>query len=160
VHYQEITNEQPNTGISGNGKHILFITPYYPPEITPPAMRISNTALRLVKRGYKVTVLTEFPNFPTGIVPPEYRGQIIQHEERDGVKIVRVWSYVSPNRGFLRRIIAQLSFAFLAPILGWKAIGHPDLIIVESPPLFDAIAGHLLSWLKRCPFIFTVLISG
>src|SRR5438874_2130367 len=136
--------------------HILFITPYYPPEISAPAVRISETAMRLVKRGHQVTVLTTFPNFPTGIVPPEYRGQMIQHEVRDGIRIVRVWSYVSPNKGFLRRIIAQLSFGCLAPLLGGKAVGRPDVIIVESPPLFDAIAGRMLAWLKRCPFIFTV----
>ena len=136
--------------------HILFITPYYPPEITPPAIRISDTAMRLLNLGYQVTILTTFPNFPTGIVPREYRGRMIQHEERHGVNIVRVWSYVCPNKGFLRRLLAQLSFACLAPFLGWKAIGRPDVIVVESPPLFDAIGGRFLSWCKRCPFIFTV----
>lgn len=136
--------------------HILFITPYYPPEITPPAIRISETAMRLVKLGYQVTVLTTFPNFPSGIVPPEYRGHRIQHEVCNEVRIVRVWSYVSPNRGFLRRILAQLSFGCLVPFLGGKAISHPDVIIVESPPLFDAIAGRMLAWFKHCPFIFTV----
>lgn len=137
-------------------KHILFITPYYPPEKAAPAVRISETAARLVLRGYQVTVLTTVPNYPTGIVPPEYKGKIVQQEMRDGVKIVRVWSYVSPNKGFLRRIIAQLSFGCLAPLLGWKAIGRPDVILVESPPLFDAIAGRILSWWKSCPFIFIV----
>src|SRR5947209_240124 len=136
--------------------HILFITPYYPPEITAAAMRISETAMWLEKLGHQVTVLTTFPNFPTGIVPPEYRGRVIQSEERDGVRIVRVWSYVFPNKGFLRRILAQLSFGCLAPFLGGKAIGRSDVIIVESPPLFNAIAGRMLAWSKHCPFIFTV----
>jgi len=81
---------------------------------------------------------------------------MIRQEVCDGIRIVRVWSYVSPNRGFLRRILAQLSFGCLATFLGGKAVGHPDLIIVESPPLFDAIAGRFLARLKRCPFIFTV----
>ncbi|SRR6266487_1003273 len=137
-------------------KHVLFITPYYPPEKAAPAVRISETAVRLVRQGYQVTVLTTVPNYPTGIVPAEYRGQIIQQEVHDGVKVVRVWSYVSPNKGFLRRIMAQISFGCLAPILGGKAVGAPDVIIVESPPLFDAIAARMLSWLKRCPFIFIV----
>jgi colanic acid biosynthesis glycosyl transferase WcaI len=136
--------------------HILFITPYYPPEITPPAIRINETAMRLVNLGYQVTVLTNFPNFPTGVVPLAYRGHPIREEICDGVHIVRVWSYVSPNKGFLRRILSQLSFGCLAPLLGGKAIGRPDVIIIESPPLFDAIAGRILSWRKRCPFIFTV----
>lgn len=135
---------------------ILFITPYYPPEKGAPQVRVSETARYLVKQGYQVTVLTTVPNYPSGIVPTEYRGRVIQNEIRDGVRIVRVWSYVSPNKGFLRRILAQLSFGCLAPFLGWRGVSRPDVIIVESPPLFDAIAGRMLAWLKHCPFIFTV----
>lgn len=136
--------------------HLLFITPYFPPEKAAPAVRISETAKLLARRGYQVTVLTTVPNYPTGVVPPEYRGHLIQREVLEGVCVIRVWSYTTPNTGFLRRIVAQLSFGCLAPILGNKAVGHPDVIIVESPPLFDAIAARLLAWYKRCPFIFLV----
>lgn len=136
--------------------HILFISPYYPPENGAAAACVSETARRLVKRGHQVTVLTTVPNYPTGIVPPEYRGHLLQREMRDGVEVVRTWSYVSPNTSFLRRIIPQLSFALLAPLLGRRAVGHPDIIIVQSPPLFDAIAARLLAWWKHCPFIFMV----
>lgn len=136
--------------------HILFITPYYPPEKAAPSVRISETAKQLVKQGYSVTVLTTVPNYPDGIVPIEYRGHVIQRELREGVQIVRVWSYTSPNKGFLRRVLAQLSFGCLAPLIGWRAVGRPDMIIAESPPLFDAITARLLAWGKRCPFIFTV----
>src|SRR5229473_4041790 len=139
--------------------HILFITPYYPPEKAAPAVRISETAMRLVQRGYQVTVLTTVPNYPTGIVPLEYRRysrHLMQQEFIGEVRVVRVWSYISPNKGFLRRILAQLSFGCLAPVLGGKAVGRPDVIIVESPPLFDAIAARLLAWYKHCPFIFLV----
>jgi colanic acid biosynthesis glycosyl transferase WcaI len=136
--------------------HILFVTPYYPPEKGAAQVRISETAMYFVNRGYEATVLTTVPNYPSGIIPLEYRGHVIQQEIHDGIRIVRVWSYVSPNKGFLRRILAQLSFGCLAPFLGGKAVGRPDVIIVESPPLFDAIAGRMLAWLKHCPFIFTV----
>jgi putative colanic acid biosynthesis glycosyltransferase WcaI len=135
---------------------ILFITPYYPPEKGAAAVRISETATRLVARGHQVTVLTTLPNYPTGIVPKEYRGRLLQEEERDGVRVVRFWSYVSPNRGFLRRVLAQLSFGCLAPLLGGKATGGADVIILESHPLFNAIAGRILARLKHCPFIFMV----
>ena len=136
--------------------HILFITPYYPPEKGAAQVRIRETARYFVKRGYEVTVLTTVPNYPSGIIPAEYRGHVIQQGVDEGIRIVRVWSYVSPNKGFLRRILAQLSFGCLAPFLGGMAAGRPDVIIVESPPLFDAIAGRMMAWLKHCPFIFTV----
>src|SRR5579883_82593 len=136
--------------------HILFITPYYPPEISAPSIRISEMAMQLVRRGHQVTVLTTFPNFPYGVVAKEYRGHVLLREEREGVKIIRVWSYATPNKGFLPRVLGQLSFGCLAAVLGWRAVGRPDVILVESPPLFDAISGRLLAWLKRRPFIFTV----
>ncbi|HEU0002623.1 MAG TPA: glycosyltransferase family 4 protein [Ktedonobacteraceae bacterium] len=136
--------------------YILFITPYYPPEKGAAAVRISETAVRLVRQGHSVTILTTFPNYPTGIVPLAYRGHRMKIEWLDGVRIVRVWSYTSANKGFLRRIFAQLSFGCLAPLLGWSHIGHPDIIIAQSPPLFDAIAARMLSRFKRIPFIFMV----
>lgn len=136
--------------------HILFITSYYPPEKGAAAVRISETAANLAKRGHQVTVLTTVPNYPTGIVPPEYRGRLLQVEILEGIRVVRVWSYATPNKGFLRRILAHLSFGCLAPLLGWESVGHPDLMIVESHPLFNAIAGRVLAAIKRCPFIFTV----
>ncbi len=136
--------------------HILYISPYYPPEKGVAAACVSEYATRLARRGHEVTVLTTVPNHPSGIVPPEYRGHALQEEIRDGVRVVRTWSYVSPNKGFFRRILAQFSFACLAPLFGGKAVGRPDVIIVESPPLFDAIAGRVLAQLKHCPFIFTV----
>jgi colanic acid biosynthesis glycosyl transferase WcaI len=136
--------------------HILFVTPYFPPEVGAPQTRISETAVRLVKRGHRVTVLTTLPNYPSGVVPPEYRGGKRRREALDGVEVVRVWSLVRPNTGFLNRILAQLSFGCLAAFLGIWMVGHPNIIIVESPPLFDAIAGRLLAWWKRCPYVFTV----
>lgn len=136
--------------------HIVFISPYYPPEKGAAAVCVSENARGLAQRGHQVTVLTTVPNYPTGIVPPEYRGRLVQTEILDGVRVVRVWSYVSPNKGFFRRILAHFSFGFTAPLLGAKTVGQPDVIIVQSPPLFDAFAVRLLAWLKRCPYIFMV----
>ena len=135
---------------------ILFLTPYYPPETGAPQTRISETAVRLVRRGHRVTVLTTLPNYPNGVVPPAYRRGRRRREVVEGASVVRVWSLIRPNRGFLGRVLAQMSFGCLAGVLGAPSVGRPDLIIVESPPLFDAIAGRVLARLKRCPFVFTV----
>jgi glycosyltransferase involved in cell wall biosynthesis len=135
---------------------ILFVAGYYPPEIGAAQTQNRETAVRLAQRGHEVTVLTTLPNYPTGIVPPEYRHGQRRREIIDGVKVVRVWSYASPNKGFLRRILAMLSFGCLAGFLGVREVGHPDLIVVVSPPLFTAIAGRMLAWRKRCPYVFNV----
>jgi glycosyltransferase involved in cell wall biosynthesis len=89
----------------------------------------------------------------------EYRGGKHRLEEIDGVRVLRVWSYNSPNRGFLRRILAQLSFGALAGLLGAGEVrrsGKPGVIVVESPPLFDSYSGRYLARRFRAPYIFTV----
>lgn len=136
--------------------HILFITYYYPPEKGAAMVRIGETAKRLVKLGHQVTVLTTLPNYPTGYVPPEYRGHLIQEEMLDGVRVIRVWNYINSNTTFLRRILPHITFNLLSPIIGGRAVGRPDVIIGCSLPLFNAIAARLLSWRKHCPYIFWV----
>jgi glycosyltransferase involved in cell wall biosynthesis len=136
--------------------YVLFISRYYYPEKSAPSVCVGETAKRLVAMGHQVTVLTTVPSYPTGIVPKEYRGRLLQEEVMDEVRIIRVWSYVAANKGFLKRILSQLSFGCLAPLIGGRAVGRPDLIIVGSPPLFNVIAARILAWGKRCPFIFWV----
>lgn len=136
--------------------HILFVTSYYPPERGAAPTQCRETAIRLVQRGHQVTVLTTLPNYPTGAVPAEYRDKSRWTEVMDGVTVVRVWSFISTNKGFFQRLLGMLSFGFLAGITGAGRVGRPDAIIVISPPLFNAIAGRMLAWRKRCPFFFNV----
>jgi glycosyltransferase involved in cell wall biosynthesis len=134
---------------------ILFVSPYFPPELGAPQTRIYEQAVRLKRKGHKVSVLTTFPNYPTGVVPKEWKGHLWWHGNDAGVDIYRFWTYATPNSGFYKRILSQLSFAFLACLAGmW--LPATDVIVVESPPLFDGIAAVLLSVAKRAPFVFYV----
>ncbi|MGZ6392513.1 MAG: glycosyltransferase family 4 protein, partial [Ktedonobacterales bacterium] len=80
---------------------LLFVTQYYPPEVGADQTHLGETATRLVKLGHQVTVLTTLPNYPLGIVPQEYRDRSRRHEIIDGVRVIRVWSHIAPNKGFL-----------------------------------------------------------
>lgn len=136
--------------------HILFVTSYYPPERGAAPTQCRETAVRLAQHGHQVTVLTTLPNYSTGVVPAEYKDKARWTEVMDGVTVIRIWSVISANKGFFKRILAMLSFGCLAGITGASRVGRPDVIIVISPPLFNAIGGRLLAWRKRCPFIFNV----
>jgi colanic acid biosynthesis glycosyl transferase WcaI len=72
---------------------ILFTAAYYSPEIGAAQTQNYETAVRLARRGHEVTVLTTLPNYPTGVVPEEYRHGKRRRETVDGVKVLRVWSY-------------------------------------------------------------------
>ena len=134
---------------------ILFLTAYFPPEIGAAQTRTHELAARLVKMGHTVHMLTTFPNYPSGVVPPEWRGKFLWHGTDTGINLHRVWSYATPNRGFLKRILGHFSFAFLACLVA-PFLPSVDVVIVESHPLFNGIAGSFISLFKRARNVLNV----
>lgn len=136
---------------------ILYLSQYFPPEIGATQTRAMEMARGLVRAGHKVTVVTEFPNHPTGIIPPEYRGKLFERETRDGVEVIRVWVKASPIKTFGRRMAFYLSYMAMAALAGLLMVrGRVDAVYVTSPPLFVGGAGLLLSTLRRSPLFFEV----
>jgi glycosyltransferase involved in cell wall biosynthesis len=135
---------------------ILYISQYFPPEMGAPAARVHELSREWVRLGHQVTVLTGFPNHPTGVIPPEYRGQWLRHDIVDGIQVVRVPIYAAANKGFAKRIANYLSFGASASAVGPFVAERPDLIVATSPQFLTAIAGYWLSRLYRVPFVFEV----
>ena len=135
--------------------HILFLTQYYPPEIGAPQARISELARHLSESGHHVTVLTCFPNYPTGFVPEKYRHRWFMREEVDSIPVTRTYVYATPNKGFVRRILNHLSFA-ISSFLGLRGAGQCEVVITESPPLFLGFSGVVISRMKKAKHVFNV----
>lgn len=133
---------------------ILFLTDNFPPESNAPATRTYEHCIEWIKRGAEVTVITCAPNFPKGEVYPEYKNKLYQVEMMDGIKVIRVWSYITPNRGLFKRILDYLSFCISGFIA--SLFVKTDIIIATSPQLFTAVAGYLSSVFKRKPWIMEV----
>jgi colanic acid biosynthesis glycosyl transferase WcaI len=137
---------------------ILYVSQYYPPEIGAPAARVSELAHHWVRMGHEVTVLTGFPNHPTGIIHPEYRSRFrgLFHRERmEGVDVVRTWLLPLPNRKPHERILNYVSFCVSAAFRG-MFLRRPDVIIATSPQLLVGLSGWWLGLLRRAPVIFEV----
>ncbi len=132
---------------------ILFLTDNFPPETNAPATRTFEHTRSWVAAGHEVTVLANVPNFPTGKVFPGYKNKLWQREIMDGVRVVRVWTYVTANEGFLRRSLDYFSFA-VSGVIGGLFLARPDVIVATSPQIFTALAGCILAWVKRRPFVF------
>jgi glycosyltransferase involved in cell wall biosynthesis len=135
---------------------ILFYSQYYPPETGAPQYRISDWAIRLKRNGHSVTVLTALPNYPAGKVFPQYRNRVLLAEELDGIRVIRTWIYVTKSAAFFKRIANYVSFAASSLVLGVFKVGSPDVIVVESPPLFLGASGLLLSWILNARMVFNV----
>ena len=65
-----------------------------------PSARLLEMSREWVAQGHEVTVVTNFPNHPTGVVPEAYRGRSFQVEHVHGLRVVRCRTYATPNRGF------------------------------------------------------------
>lgn len=133
--------------------YILFLTDNFPPEGNAPATRTYEHAIHWVKSGHDVTVITCAPNFPEGKVFDGFKNKFYDVSNVDGIKVVRVKTYITANEGFLRRTLDYISFMISGFIAGLFQ-GKPDIIIATSPQFFCACAGWALSIVKRKPFVF------
>lgn len=133
--------------------HILFLTDNFPPEVNAPASRTFEHCREWVLAGQQVTVITCAPNFPRGQVYTGYQNKLWQCENLTGIRVIRVWTYITANEGFLKRILDYLSFmvsAFLAALFVPKV----DIVIGTSPQFFTACAAWVTAKVKRVPFVF------
>ena len=133
--------------------HILFLTDNFPPEVNAPASRTFEHCRIWAKAGHQVTVITCAPNFPTGKVFAGYKNKIWQTEDMDGIRVLRVWTYITANEGFIKRILDYVSFMPSA-VLAAMFVHKPDLVIGTSPQFFTACAAYAVSVFKRIPFVF------
>ncbi|MCS6882520.1 MAG: glycosyltransferase family 4 protein [Oscillochloridaceae bacterium] len=135
---------------------ILILAHFYPPEMGGPPARLHSLARWLAAFGHQVTVITGFPNYPTGVVAEEYRGKLRAIERLDGVDVLRTWVYASSFRTSWRRLANNLSFAGSAIVAGLTSGRSYDVILASSPPLFVGLAGWFLARTLRIPFVFDV----
>ena len=133
--------------------NILFLTDNFPPERNVPAMRTWEHVSRWVKDGHRVTIITTAPNFPQGKPLAGYTNRWYMKEDMGGVTVIRVKSYIAANEGFLKRILDYVSFMVTGGIVAMFQ-KRPDILITTSPQFFCAVAGWVVSRLRRLPWIF------
>jgi colanic acid biosynthesis glycosyl transferase WcaI len=71
------------------------------------------------------------------------------------VRIIRIWSYITPQKGNWQRILNYGTFSIFA-FLGALQAGNPDVILSYSPPLPLGITAWLLRSLRGVPWILRV----
>ena len=89
---------------------ILFLTDNFPPETNAPASRTHEHTKRWAAAGHQVTVVTTAPNFPEGKIFKGYRNRLWSREHVDNVDVIRVWTYITANEGFVGRSLDYASF--------------------------------------------------
>lgn len=137
---------------------IQYVSQYFPPEVCAPAARVSELADHWTAEGHDVTVLTGFPNHPTGVLAPGFRGRLwrlVSRERRGRARVVRTWLVPLPNRKAWERVVNYASFCLSACLTG-TFLRRPEVVIATSPQLLVGLAGWWLSLVKRVPFVLEV----
>lgn len=123
-----------------------------------PAARAAELAQYWARSGHDVSVLTGFPNHPTGVVPAEWRPRLrrlIYNENVGGVTVYRTWLWPLPNRKAHERIRNYASFCISAALRG-LTLPRPDVIIATSPQLLVGLSGWWIAFARQTPFVFEV----
>ncbi len=134
---------------------ILFFSDHFKPEPSAPAAHVFERAQLWAQAGHDVTVMTSAPNFPEGKVYPGYKNRWRSVERMDGIRVVRVKTFIAANEGFVLRTADYISYmlsAFFFALFEPK----PQVVISSSPHLFVAIAGVTFARVRRVPHVMEV----
>jgi colanic acid biosynthesis glycosyl transferase WcaI len=135
---------------------ILFVTQIFLPEMGALSNRLYPIIRRLVAQGHEVFVATGMPNYPRGIVFPEYVGKRSLREEADGYTVLRTAYYTAPrNQSKWSQLRNYLSFIPAALRSGLRA-GKLDAVFVTSPAIFSVIPAILLARLRGAKLVFDI----
>jgi colanic acid biosynthesis glycosyl transferase WcaI len=134
---------------------IVILTQCYPPEVGGAQVLLSSFASELKQQGHEVRVVTAMPNYPTGRIFDGYRGRWIVKETLDGIPLFRTWVYPSQSASLIPRLTSYLSFC-MTSLLSFFWMGKPDVLFVDSPPLFLAVTAMIVAWLKGARWVMNV----
>jgi glycosyltransferase involved in cell wall biosynthesis len=133
---------------------ILYLTQWFEPE--PHMVKGLKFARALKAAGHEVTVVTGFPNYPTGRLYPGYRLKLIQREQIDGVDVIRLPLYPSHDNSSVRRSLNFLSF--FVSVLAWLLFRRErfDRAYVFHPPITVGLAAAIVGLVRPLPFILDI----
>ena len=102
-----------------------------------------------------MTVVTCAPNHPRGKVYEGYKNRLYFVEQIEGIRVVRLWTYVTANEGLLKRTVNYISY-LLAAVMAAPFLRSADAVISTSPQFFNGLAGYFVSRIKRAPWILEI----
>lgn len=128
---------------------ILVVCQYYYPE----QFQINDICEELVKRGYDVDVLTGLPNYPTGIVPEEYKNGKKSYEIINGVNVYRTYE-IGRKKGAVGMAKNYLSFCYSASRWAKKTRNIYDIVLVyQLSPVLMAYPASIIKKRQKVPML-------
>jgi len=136
---------------------IVFVCAVFPPEPAPAGIMAHQLATRLTHEGHDVTMIVPFPNRPEGVLYPGFQRRLrARTVTREGYILVRCanW-FLGKQRKSLNRFLENVTFGLSS---AWAASreGRPDIMIIETWPLFATFFCASLARLWRIPYWYYV----
>lgn len=116
---------------------ILVVCQHYWPEPYP----LQDVCEELVRRGHSVHVITDIPNYPMGIIYPEYRKGNKREEIHNGVLITRTFT-IGRRKNVLFRFLNYYSFAISSTLFARRMKEEYDVVFANqtSPVMMSSAA--------------------
>lgn len=134
---------------------ILFLSHYFHPEVNAPASRLYEHAKLWVAQGHHVTVVCPVPSAPRGWPFAGYTNALWSEELLDGIRVVRVWTFIAANKGRIRRTLNYLSY-MLSSLVAMALLRRHDVMVATSPQFFCGMAGAIASRFRKERFILEI----
>lgn len=132
----------------------------YSQYFRPESFLINQIVEDLAARGCEVIVITGKPNYPEGIIPPQYSTIRIQKEFMHGVEVIRVPIYPRKNGKSCHLILNYLSYIISASLYSCHlAFSRPKVDCIFSyglSPIFQSFPAIILSLLVKKPLVLWV----
>lgn len=128
-------------------KHILVISQYFYPE----QFRINDMCIEWVKRGYKVTVLTGYPNYPQGKYYDGYGLFKRTKQHWKGIDIIRI-PLTARGQGSVKLALNYFSFVVSGFLWVLTTKLKADYVFTfEVSPMTQALIGVWYSKRRKIP---------
>jgi colanic acid biosynthesis glycosyl transferase WcaI len=135
---------------------ICFICSVFPPEPEPSGVMALQLGQELARDGHRVTMIVPFPNRPKGRIYPGYRRTFRHLEESNGLRIIRCPNWlIGLKRHVWNRLLENVTFGFFSTLNAVRE-PRPDVLVLETWPLFAVQASKWLARWWRIPFLYYV----
>lgn len=134
---------------------ILVVSQYFWPE----NFRINDVVAGLTARGHDVTVLTGKPNYPDGVIFPEFARAPAAFSRFCGADIIRV-PIPARGRGGLRLALNYAGFALSGMALGplrLRGRAFDVILACQLSPVTGVLPAVVMRWLRGVPSAVWVL---
>lgn len=137
---------------SHDNPHALIATQVFVPEFHPTAIMVHQLGSELIRRGWRVTIVTGSPSHPFGRIYTGHRQSWWAAETIDGMTVLRTWHLTDPSRRMAWRAGAFATRAAGAALAGLSR-RRVDIVVAFGPPLVGPISAALTARRHRAPLV-------